>query len=43
MHSVFRCLVKHLIRAKGKASKELAEQALLDWAAHEEWLKPLRE
>jgi ADP-ribosylglycohydrolase len=32
-------LVKHLIRAKGKASKELAEQALLDWAAHEEWFE----
>ena len=32
-------LVKHLIRAKGKASKELAEQALLDWAAREEWFE----
>ncbi|MGI6406438.1 MAG: ADP-ribosylglycohydrolase family protein [Syntrophaceticus sp.] len=32
-------LLKHLIEAKGKASKELAEQALLDWAAHEEWFE----
>ncbi|MDR9755531.1 MAG: ADP-ribosylglycohydrolase family protein [Thermoanaerobacterales bacterium] len=32
-------LLKHLIKAKGKASKELAEQALLDWAAHEDWFE----
>ncbi len=33
-------LLQHLINAKGKVSQELAEQALLDWAAHPEWFEP---
>ncbi len=36
-------LVKHLLMAKGKASTELAEQAVLDWAAHEEWFEAFAE
>jgi len=33
-------LIKHLIEANGKASKTLAEKALLDWGTHSEWFKP---